>query len=159
MKSRLPLLFLPVLVLGLAGCSSTSTAAKTSSAQGRKASPVVIVTIDSSYDRPNVIVNGFNAGHTPRDIYLEVNEDGTLSYAVTISVEPEGLRSTETIPLSKSYGGGRVPPRKIVFDPVGIHDEGRATDLAKPGTDPTARREETPVRTVQRGPSRVQDGM
>jgi hypothetical protein len=148
------------------GCStSTSTPSSSSSIRPARASkltpeelaklpPVVIVSIDSSYDAPNVIVNGFNAGYAPRDIYLEVNEDGTLPYAVTIAVDPSGhsdaraaamLESTRGPRLlSKSYGAGRVPPRKIMFNPVSILEDGQATTRAKPGTSPTARREEAP---------------
>jgi hypothetical protein len=46
--------------------------------------------------------------------------------------------------LTKSYGAGRVPPRKLSFSAVVIREEGQATERAKPGTSPTASRQETP---------------
>lgn len=157
----LPALFC---LAALVGCSTSDSAPASPSKPSRaskltpeelaKLPPVVIVSIDSSYDAPNVIVNGFNTGYAPRDIYLEVNEDGTLPYAVTISVDPSGhsdaraasmLESTRGPKLlTKSYAAGRVPPRKIMFNPVAILEDGQATTRAKPGTQPTARREESP---------------
>jgi hypothetical protein len=149
----------------LAGCSTASStgdgAASPAPRRGKmtpeelaKLPPVVIVSIDSNYDAPNVIVNGFNAGYAPKDIYLEVNEDGTLPYAVTISVDPSGhsdaraaamLESTRGPKMqTKSYAAGKIPPRKIFFNDVAIREDGQATQRAKPGTSPTARREETP---------------
>lgn len=163
-----PLVFLiPLLMLGLSGCSTGDASASSPAAQPKanRASkltpeelaqlpPVVIVSIDSNYDAPNVIVNGFNAGYAPRDIYLEVNEDGTLPYAVTISVDPSGHSDARAAAmlessrgprqLTKSYPAGRVPPRKIFFDPVATREDGQATQRAKAGTSPTARRDESP---------------
>jgi hypothetical protein len=167
MKLRTLTCFLSLLALGLAGCSTGDTSASPSASQPKatraskltpeelaKLPPVVIVSIDSNYDAPNVIVNGFNVGYAPRDIYLEVNEDGTLPYAVTISVDPSGHSDARAAAmlessrgprlLTKSYPAGRVPPRKIFFDPVATREDGQATQRAKPGTSPTARRDEAP---------------
>jgi hypothetical protein len=160
---KIPLLSLIGLctVFGLASCATDgSTPAAPSGRKSKtltpeelaKLPPVVIVSIDSVYDSPNVIVNGFNAGFAPRDIYLEVNEDGTLPYAVTISVDPSGHSDSRAASmlgssrgpqiLTKSYGAGRVPPRKLNFSAVVIREEGQATERAKPGTQPTASRQD-----------------
>jgi hypothetical protein len=167
MKLRTLTCLFPLLALGLAGCSTGDTSASPSAPRPKstrasqltpeelaKLPPVVIVSIDSNYDAPRVVVNGFVSGYAPRDIYLEVNEDGTLPYAVTISVDPSGhsdaraasmLESSRGPQLqTKSYAAGRIPPRKIFFNSVAIREDGQATERAKPGTSPTARREEAP---------------
>lgn len=155
MKIILLSLFSLGCALGLSGCASAESKAKAMSPEELAKLPlVVIVSVDSTYDSPNVIVNGFNAGYAPRDIYLEVNEDGTLPYAVTISVNPSGHSDSRAAAmlgsprgpqvLTKSYGAGRVPPRKLSFSAVVIREEGQATERAKPGMSPTASRQETP---------------
>lgn len=161
---KIPLLSLIGLccVLGFSGCETDGSAPEVSTASNGKGKknlspeelaklpPVVMVSIDSSYDSPKVVVNGYDAGYAPLKVYLEVDASGRLPYQVQISVDPSGhsdSRSARGVGsnrgpqiLTKDYPAGKIPPSKIYFDPVATREEGQATERAKPGTRATAER-------------------
>jgi hypothetical protein len=148
-------------VLGFSGCATDGSAPEApvaSKGKSRQLSPeelakrppVVLVSIDSTYDGPSVIVNGFNAGYAPMNIYLEVDAEGRLPYEVRISVDPSGhsdaraaaMLGSDRGPqiLTVSLPANTVPWRKIHFSQVTILGEGKAIEHAKPGTLPTSDR-------------------